>query len=160
MVIAGGKLFTQLVPAIMELFLNILWVLMAAGVLWTWRARWVHQRKRTLRHSLQEWTAVSVALILLFFAVSMTDDLHADLVLFDECSTSRRGSSLLVDAHQPSLHSGTTLHGASPAIVPSLSPFRVPLVVRSAVFVAESFEVPLGTGPITGRAPPSLAFNS
>lgn len=146
--------------ATVELFLNMLWLLMAAGVLWTWRAHWVHQRKRTLGRSLQEWTAVSVALILLFFAVSMTDDLHADLVLFDECSTSRRGSSLLVDAHQPSLHSGITLHGASPALVAPLSPFRVPHAVRSAAFVAESFGVPLSNGPISGRAPPSLAFNS
>ena len=55
----------------MELFLNILWVLIALGLLGTWRTQWVHQRCHTRRHSVQEWAAISVALVLLFFAVSL-----------------------------------------------------------------------------------------
>lgn len=142
----------------MELFLNILWVLMATGVLWTWRVHWVHQRKRTLDHSLREWTAVGVALVLLFFAVSMTDDLHADIVLFDECSANRRGSSFSVDVQQPSLHSGVALHGTGPAVVPQISPFGVPSAVQKVEPPAESFATPFLSATLSARAPPSPAF--
>jgi len=140
-----------------ELFLNLLWVLMAAGVLWTWRTRWVHQRKHVLAHSLREWTAVSLALILLFFAVSMTDDLHADLIVFDEGSTSRRGSSLLTATHQPSLHSGSALHGAGPAVVASPSRADALWAICDLVFSVRSFASDRSAGLIAGRAPPVLA---
>jgi len=138
----------------MELFLNVLWLLMAAGVLWTWRARWIHQRNRTLRHSLQEWTAVSVALILLFFAVSMTDDLHLDVVLFDECSTNRRSSSLSVDSHQPALRLGVTLHGAGPTLVSETLPLRIPRVDHKTVAVSEFSLATFHCQSPSNRAPP------
>ncbi|HXX20451.1 MAG TPA: hypothetical protein VEJ46_13690 [Candidatus Acidoferrum sp.] len=140
----------------MELLLNLIWVLMAAGVLWTWRAHWVHQRKRVLAHSLREWTAVSLALILLFFAVSMTDDLHADLIVFDECSTSRRGSSLVIGAHQPLVHSGTVLQGASSTVVTSPFRFDALQVVDNVDLVARPFAVMPSAGSMAGRAPPFL----
>ncbi len=108
----------------MELLLNILWALIAVGVLWAWRTRWVHQRRRSHRHSLREWSAVSLALVLLFFAVSMTDDLHSEIVALEECSTSKRDSICPVSAHAlPQL--GTVLHASSWAIVPPI-PFFVP----------------------------------
>src|ERR1700735_942323 len=70
----------------MELFLNLLWMLIAVGLLGAWRTRWVHQQHRAPRHSLQEWSALSIALVLLFFAVSMTDEMH-------EISTRRSSGS-------------------------------------------------------------------
>ena len=35
---------------------------------------------------------MSCSLILLFFAVSLTDDLHSEVMLLEDCSTSRRQS--------------------------------------------------------------------
>jgi len=137
----------------MELFLNIVWVLVAAGILGTWRTRWVHQRERTLRHSLQEWAAVSVALVLLFFAVSMTDDLHAELVLSEECSASRRSSFSPSSTH-PLLQSEVVPRASCPAIVAHVSwvaPLVAlenlePLVVRSISDIQSNRH--------SGRAPP------
>jgi hypothetical protein len=74
----------------MELLLNLLWLLVAVALLGTWRTQWIHQRRRTIRLCLQEWSAVSLALVLLFFAVSMTDDLHAEIVALEEFSASKR----------------------------------------------------------------------
>jgi hypothetical protein len=99
----------------MELLLNIVWVLAAAGILGIWRTRWVHQRQGTPRHSFLEWTAVSVALILLFFAVSMTDDLHSQILFSEECSTSRRNLSCPAGAHA-SPQSGSLSHLHCPPI--------------------------------------------
>jgi len=137
----------------MELILNIVWVLVAAGIVGTWRTRWVHERERTLRHSLREWAAVSVALVLLFFAVSMSDDLHAQIVFSEECSTSRRNFSCSAGVH-PLPQSGTVPHASFPAIVAHVS-WAAPLVVL------ENLD-PLVVRPISelqtdrhsGRAPP------
>jgi hypothetical protein len=138
----------------MELLLNIVWLLIAVGVLGTWRSHWVYQRKHTLRHSLQEWTAVSVALILLFFAVSMTDDLHAEMVLSEDSSISRRGLSSSASAH-PLPHSSALPRAYSWAIVPHVLP-----VPQMSVFW--SFEPPappralqLQSERLSGRAPPT-----
>jgi hypothetical protein len=88
----------------MESFLNLLWVAIAAGAFCFWRTRWLHERRDRRRQPLQEWTAFACALVLLFFAVSLTDDLHSELMVFDECSTSRRHSLSLTRSHDMPQH--------------------------------------------------------
>src|SRR5271170_4210539 len=101
----------------MELLLNILGMLIAAGLLAIWRMRWVYQRRDSSRRSLQEWSAVSLALVLLFFAVSMTDDMHSEIVALEECSTSKRDFVHALGAHAAP-DSGTALHAPYWAIAP------------------------------------------
>jgi len=137
----------------MELFLNIVWVLIAAGILGTWRTRWVHQRQRMSRNSLQEWTAVSVALVLLFFAVSMTDDLHAQVILSEEWSTNRRNVSCSAGEH-PLPQSGTVPHASCPAIVAHISRVRPPLVLETLEPPGARHILDLQTDRLSGRAPP------
>ena len=76
----------------MELFLNLLWVAIAVVAFGFWRTRWLRERPEHRRNPLREWTAFACALVLLFFAVSLTDDLHSELIIFDECCASRRHS--------------------------------------------------------------------
>jgi hypothetical protein len=86
-------------PTTMELVLNILWLLLAAGAITLWRTNWAHQQ-RVLRHApWREWTAIVCALVLLFFVVSLTDDLHAEIVVLEECSNCRRHVNCLTAAH-------------------------------------------------------------
>jgi hypothetical protein len=76
---------------------------------------------------------------LLFFAVSMTDDLHYEMVLSEESSTSRRNLSCSPGT-QPSPQSGTVPHGSCPAVgvhfewvAPALAREKIaPPVTRSA----------------------------
>jgi hypothetical protein len=143
----------------METFLNILWLLIAAGVLAVWRARWVHQRREqrhTRRNSSQEWTAVGCALVLLFFAVSLTDDLHFEMVLFDECATGRR--STVGSCSHDAPHGRTTVHApATYDFKPVASPDRLRVIgiVLPFVFAEDAngeFVAP------SGRAPPSISL--
>jgi hypothetical protein len=85
----------------MELFLNLLWVAIAVVAFGIWRTRWLRGRPEHRRNPLREWTAFACALVLLFFAVSLTDDLHAELIIFDECCASRRHTGALVCPHHP-----------------------------------------------------------
>ena len=88
----------------MESFLTLLWVAIAAGAFCFWRTRWLQQRRERRREPLREWTAFACAVVLLFFAVSLTDDLHSELITFDECSTSRRHSLSLTGSHDMPPH--------------------------------------------------------
>jgi hypothetical protein len=137
----------------MELFLNIVWVVVAAGVLGAWRVHWIPQRKRTFLRSLWEWTAVSVALVLLFFAVSMTDDLHSEMIVFEECATSRRDLPSVAGAH-PALHPGAVLHGDCAGIAPQVS-LSEPLFALDSVQPPAEFCASLPhCDPPSDRAPP------
>lgn len=83
----------------MELILNIVWALIALCGLYVWRMHWARQKACTRRTPVQQWTAFTCGLVLLFFAVSLTDDLHAEIVLFDECASGRRYSVVGTCAH-------------------------------------------------------------
>jgi hypothetical protein len=110
----------------MESFLNLLWVAIAAVAFGFWRTRWLHERSERRRDPLREWTAFACALVLLFFAVSLTDDLHSESVIFDECSATRRHSLALIRPHDAPPHPTFALSPgvASKQFVTSLNPPR------------------------------------
>jgi hypothetical protein len=83
----------------MELFLNILWVMIALGALGVWRIDWNRQPHGHSRRPLLEWTALGCALVLLFFAVSLSDDLRAATILVDDCASGRHHSMVSSCGH-------------------------------------------------------------
>lgn len=140
----------------MELFLNILWLLLAIALLWVWRTRWVRERRPASRDTFREWTSVSIVLVLLFFAVSLTDDLHSELIIFEECSVSRRNSVAVARASHSTQPDGVVLHLLASAILPRI--FSVP--ISPAVYCPRSVEYPQALslpndGP-SARAPPAV----
>lgn len=135
----------------MESFLNFLWVLMALGGLGVWRACWMREHPVHRRDPVREWAAVVCALVLLFFAVSLSDDLHASLALLEESAGSRRHSTVL-DAHSSPGALQTIAHApalpAAALFVPLLSDFISPRLTDAGnPGVVES-------DPQFGRAPP------
>jgi hypothetical protein len=139
----------------MELFLNIVWMLMSIALLWTWRTHWVHQRRRTARHSLQEWSAVSVALVLLFFAVSMSDDMHSEIVALEECSANKRDQVYLAAA-QPLPQTGTALHVSNWAVAPHVPRIGSTSPLHNVELTQQVFTSSLPSHPSTSRAPPAF----
>ena len=137
----------------MELFLNILWVLMALGILAIWRMRWVRQKRGAGRDALQECTALACGLVLLFFAVSLTDDLHSEIVLIEESSVSWRHAACLTGAHQ-SPQSGAASHAAGPAVLPFVTFGNSRCVVYRVAHAEQSCVSLLQSAPSFGRAPP------
>jgi len=138
----------------MESFLNFLWVLIAAVALGFWRMRWQPEQRQARRNSLREWTAMGCALVLLFFAVSLTDDLHSEAILSDSLTSTRSHAAWCSHA----AHNGNDVHPealavlASPASVPNLSEPN-PLVVSLRTF-AQAFPA----RAIFGRAPPESSL--
>jgi hypothetical protein len=106
----------------MELLLNLIWLLIAVALLCVWRTQWSHQRRGSDRRHLQEWSAVSLALVLLFFAVSMSDDMHSEIVALEESSANRRDQMHSSAAHplmQPAPGVRQTLGAPSPRALPA-----------------------------------------
>lgn len=134
----------------MELFLNLLWVLIAAGAIGVWRMCWRREKPRSRRDSLREWTAMGCALVLLFFAVSLTDDLYAAAMLLDECSASRRHS---LSSHHAE-RSKQIVKETGPAILPRIASVEFPLSYLCGVNLS-SYAVKFFVHDLSeGRAPP------
>jgi hypothetical protein len=137
----------------MELFLNVLWLAMATAALCVWRVRWTHQMRERDPEPWRQWTAFASALVLLFFMVSLTDDLHSELVYFEECTASRRHTACLAcPRHIPKKHVPEALHGALLVsnFVPSPSP------IGWVTPQNESSHDTLRAGLGSGRSPPVI----
>ena len=137
----------------MELVLNILWLLLALGGVAFWRTRWAHQ-PRTRHHApWREWTAISCALVLLFFVVSLTDDLHAELIILEDSTNCRRHVHCLTAAHA-SQQPDHFPKGPGAAVIPALA--HVADSAVSPLFISAS--KPMSSLPLqeshSGRAPP------
>jgi len=83
----------------MELLLNVVWMLTTLAFLIVWRFRWIPQKGNSLRNCLQEFAAIVCTLVILFFAISLSDDLRADAILSDDCLVGRRHSISVNSRH-------------------------------------------------------------
>lgn len=137
----------------MELFLNILWLLIATCALIFWRLVWKRQARSSRPEPLQEWTAFACALVFVFFAVSLSDDLHAEVILADDCAAGRHHSVAWVCGHA-SQQSGVVAHPSLGA-APSRSGHSVSLRVAERIAPATiHFDRHPETDPPDGRSPP------
>jgi hypothetical protein len=75
----------------MELFLNILWAVISVAALVVWRFHWKRQEGDAVP-TWQQWLAFLCVLVFIFFAVSLSDDLHAAAILADDCTLVRHHS--------------------------------------------------------------------
>jgi hypothetical protein len=81
--------FSRFHLEVMELFLNVAWVLLALPACWLWRIARSARRERQFS-SLQCLLALASALVLLFPIVSATDDLLAMRTEMEECAPGKR----------------------------------------------------------------------
>lgn len=138
----------------MESFLNILWLVIAVAAFAIWQLCLVHQKRQAQREPLKEWTAVVCMLVFVFFAVSLTDDLHSDLILFDECSAGRRTWAHANNAAHPAM----VPTGGMAAIQPQNIRLERPLLAGPVASAPplEAHERALEIS--SGRSPPGLSL--
>ena len=74
----------------MELFLNVLWLLLAVPAVWAWRREPASTKGVIRLGSARRMMVLSCALMLLFPVISATDDLHAMRPEMEESSSSKR----------------------------------------------------------------------
>lgn len=140
----------------MELLLNLCWLGISIWAFGAWRANFA-ERKRAgdSTRTGTEALALACALILLFFPISITDDLHPEIFLAADCLSHRKNSPIVcagkTDAHQPAL-CGISLFanpGAGRAALPTL--LFAGLIGEEHAPAVE----PFSADAARGRAPPT-----
>jgi len=137
----------------MELTLNLVWVGVAiAGIVLQWitlsRASRSSDRSASTR---QKIVAMACALVILFFVISMTDDLHDQQVMIEE----RRATRIAPGTETPNTESArATPIGFFVVSPPPAFSFRT-LSVRRGIETSE-FRLPaaIDREAVRGRAPP------
>jgi hypothetical protein len=139
----------------MELFLNLLWLSIALGALSAWGFNYCSRRPQTRSRWLAELTALSCALVFLFFAVSLTDDLHADVILCDDCAA-KRHHALAWDCCHTSHQIAGRAHHVS-AAEPSQATVVAQLQLADRIsFITTHIVRTLNQKSFFGRSPPRL----
>jgi hypothetical protein len=136
----------------MELFLNVLWLLLAVPAVWVWRREASLSSGSERLGSLRCLLVLSCTLMLLFPVVSATDDLHAMRPEMEESSLSKRAFKPTVGAKSP-----VRLCGGIPSPAQLAHPATLwfsdqdcgRVVTQSVFFPAE-----VQSAESAGRAPP------
>jgi hypothetical protein len=139
----------------METFLNLVWLAVTVAAVWLWRYRWTESRQHPTHSRRMEVIAIICVLALLFPVISLTDDLHPDMVPADTVS-SKRNHALLVAHGSQAGHSKSFLNAHSFFAILSLAPSQFEFAFAGLV---PSGEVPPShflSAPGSGRSPPSL----
>jgi regulator of extracellular matrix RemA (YlzA/DUF370 family) len=139
----------------METTLNLIWLAITVAAVWLWRFRWTVSR-RNPRHSMRmEAVAMVCLLALLFPVISLTDDLHLEIMLMDAASGKR--NACLIAASSSHVRASTASSGTRLAVGMISRPFVAPNLVITEFILRAKFHAPGSlTGSSPGRSPPSL----
>jgi hypothetical protein len=140
----------------METLLNLIWLAITVAAVWVWRFRWSGSRIEAKHNKKIQSVAMVCVLAILFPVISLTDDLHPEIVVVDAASGKR--NACLIAASAPQLLPAPAAASAHFAVAILISPLVannflvsriVPLVPfhPSSVFASSS----------PGRSPPVLS---
>jgi hypothetical protein len=137
----------------METILNLVWLAVTVAAICLWRFRWTVSRKYPGHSTRMEAVAMVCFLSLLFPVISLTDDLHPEIVAVDAASGKR--NACLIAACAPQVRA-TTLslgtHLAVGSISQALS--AVNFEISELIPFAKFHNSGTLTSSSTGRSPP------
>jgi len=138
----------------MELTLNLVWVCVAIAGIVAQLAVLSRASASSDGHASTRQKAVAMccALVILFFVISMTDDLHGQAILFEE----KKPSRLLLETVNTAPPSTAHVFPLVFMLLGSHASLTVdlPTVRRSVDFAQVLISVRVPCGPVDGRAPP------
>lgn len=141
----------------METVLNLVWLGVTLATLWLWRFRWTGARRKPGHDVRLEAVAMICILALLFPVISLTDDLHPEVVPV-EASSSKRSLCLLA---APSAHGNSQAHTSSPQQYVFFTSHeltaRIELAFAGYVSDIRLVHALSAVSVSSSRAPPSLA---
>ncbi|HLJ15890.1 MAG TPA: hypothetical protein VKV15_15435 [Bryobacteraceae bacterium] len=139
----------------METFLNLVWLAVTVAAVCLWRYRWAGSRQHPTYSRRMEVVAIICVLALLFPVISLTDDLHPEMVPADTVS-SKRNHCLLAAQGPHAAHSKSSLNAHSFFAIPGRAPSGFEPVFAGIVSAGEVLPSRFLSAPGSGRSPPSL----
>ena len=140
----------------METVLNLIWLGITLVAIWLWRFRWIPSRRDQRRDSRLEAVAMVCILALLFPVISLTDDLHPEVVPVDSIS-SKRQHCLLIASSTHLNHSKAPSSVRSWVALVSHAPAEIKLVFSGIVLSCPISQALSAYSAGSTRSPPSLA---
>lgn len=139
----------------METILNLIWLAVTLAGVWVWRFRWFPSRGNQRERIFPEAVATLCLIALLFPVISLTDDLHPEIMIA-ECASAKRNLSLMIAGGRQAHDSAPTRH--TPAQTALLAATLARMGQSSADLVqAVQVTLPISSSDVrTARAPPSL----
>jgi len=139
----------------MELLLNLFWFLVALASVGLWWTRWsrANRSRGRLQRSIRSAVGLCCVLVLLFFAISLTDDLQQVPAVSEDINCPRR--PLQIWKGSP-ISAEPGKHAAPLAVVDvSKAPCYAAEVVGRVVQADAASPLTAFNRPFQGRAPPS-----
>jgi hypothetical protein len=136
----------------LELLLNLVWLVIALAAVAAF-ASLAWRKSRAPQEGRRAWVALGCVLVLLFFAISMSDDLHQNAILLDDGRSPKQHATFGAPGHGPR-SAVDRVHPSAAVLAPS--PVRPFSLVDFAAVRVESAPSALGGARILpcGRAPP------
>lgn len=140
----------------MELLLNLVWLFVALFAIGVWCRRWPGNGSAPQRQTRRGWIALACALVLLFFVISLTDDLHAEVMVVEDATASKR-HACSVAGHSIHAASRTAASHHALAVLFSSGFFFQKLFLEKVVPEAP-LAVVLALPTALGRSPPASSL--
>jgi hypothetical protein len=139
----------------METVLNLVWLAITLAGVWLWRFRWVASRGNQRGRIFPEAVAIVCLLSLLFPVISLTDDLHPEIMMV-ECASAKRNLSLLIAGGSHASSTGVTgqVHTAVALLARPLAQLDL-MATNLELHVRTPQEISSTSIPL-GRSPPSF----
>lgn len=137
----------------METVLNLIWLAITLAGVWVWRFRWFTSRGNRRGRAFPEAIAIVCLIALLFPVISLSDDLHPEIMVV-ECASAKRSLGLLVAAgsHAPSSAVARHVHITAALMARPLA--RIDLVATSLPISFGILHADSSAGVPLGRSPP------
>ncbi len=138
----------------METVLNLIWLVVALTGVWLWRFRWARSRQNSHRWVPTECIAMVCVLALLFPVISLSDDLHPEILAVDSSSGKRSSAHLLAGSPHPHDAGQASSQHPGVAILPT------GIATQILHTTASAFDLTISTAIAwssisSGRSPPS-----
>jgi hypothetical protein len=139
----------------METILNLAWLGVTLAVLWLWWFRWTVSRENRRHTRRQEAVAVLCFIAFVFPVISLTDDLHPEIVAVDAASGKRNAALHVANSSHARFAASDTRTHLAPGLIPKS---QLIVIFTSTETVQPAVDrIPVSiAGNISGRSPPSL----
>ena len=139
----------------METILNLIWLGITIAVICLWRFRWTVKRRNAIHPVRLQGVALLCFVALLFPVISLTDDLHPEIMVVDAIGGKR--SSCLLVAGSPYARSWVSNSGSHVAMATPPSAFAPGALAAAEAIPAIEIHIPNSfPESFAGRSPPAL----
>jgi len=139
----------------METVLNLIWLAVTLAGVCVWRFRWFPSRGNQRKRIFPEAVATLCLIALLFPVISLTDDLHPEIMIA-ECASAKRGLSLIIASGRHAHDSATTRHTHAQMALLAVPLSRMDQCTADLVQAVQVMQTISSSDVRSARAPPSF----